>query len=162
MIKNIKIILFILFIMIISVILILFINNYTEEEKFTELSDTLTIPEVQKKADLIDNEDAIIATDDKTLNEQIKYISGPTGPRGDRGLIGPPGGECKCKMPLLKFIDEEGNILAKYPENNYPSLDEIIENELVELTIPVPSGNRGETGSQGVIGPGGFGYPSDL
>lgn len=162
MIKNIKIILFILFIMIISVILIIIINKYTEEEKFTELSDTLAIPEVQKKADLIYNEDAIIASDDKTLNEQIKYISGPAGPRGDRGPIGPQGGECKCKMPLLKFIDEEGNILAKYPENNYPSLDEIIENELVELTIPVPSGNRGETGSQGVIGPGGFGYPSDL
>ena len=148
--------------MIISVILIIIINKYTEEEKFTELSDTLAIPEVQKKADLIDNEDAIIASDDKTLNEQIKYISGPRGPRGDRGPIGPQGGECKCKMPLLKFIDQEGNILAKYPENNYPSLDEIIEDDLVELTIPVPSGNKGETGSQGVIGPSGFGYPNDL
>jgi|TARA_B110000114_G_C14989488_1_gene355957 hypothetical protein len=162
MIKNIKIILFILLIMIISVIFIIIINKYTEEEKFTELSDTLAIQEVQKKANLIDNEDAIIASDDKTLNEQIKYISGPTGPRGDRGPIGPQGGECKCKMPLLKFIDEEGNILAKYPENNYPSIDEIIEDDLVELTIPVPSGNKGETGSPGVIGPGGFGYPSDI
>ncbi|MDB4345303.1 hypothetical protein OAA32_00690, partial [bacterium] len=114
------------------------------------------------KAGLIDNEDAIIANDDKTLNEQIKCLSGPPGPRGDRGPIGPQGGECKCKMPLLKFIDEEGNILAKYPENNYPSPYEIIEDNLVELTIPVPSGNKGETGSQGVIGPGGFGYPSDL
>ena len=148
--------------MIISVILIIIINKYTEEEKFTELSDTLAIPEVQKKANLIDNEDVIIASGDKTLNEQIKYISGPTGPRGDRGQIGPPGGECKCKMPLLKFIDKEGNILAKYPENNYPSSDKILKDELVELTIPVPSGNKGETGSQGVIGPGGFGYPNDI
>ena len=148
--------------MIISVILIIIINNYTEEEKFTELPNTLAIPEAQQKVNLIDNEDAIIASDDKTLNEQIQYISGPPGPRGDRGPIGPQGGECKCKMPLLKFINENGNILAKYPENNYPSLDEIIEDDLVELTIPVPSGNRGETGSQGVIGPGGFGYPSDL
>lgn len=148
--------------MIISVILIIIINNYTEEEKFTELPNTLAIPEAQQKVNLIDNEDAIIASDDKTLNEQIQYISGPPGPRGDRGPTGPQGGECKCKMPLLKFIDENGNILAKYPENNYPSLDEIIEDDLVELTIPVPSGNKGETGNPGVIGPSGFGYPNDL
>lgn len=162
MIKNIKLILFILLIMIISVILIIIINKYTEEEKFTELSDILAIPEVQKKANLIDNGDAIIAYDDKTLNEQIKCISGPSGSSGDRGPRGPQGGECKCKMPLLKFIDDEGNKLAEYPENNYPSFHEITKDNLVELTITVPRGRTGEKGKPGVYWTGsGFSSPND-
>ena len=159
MIKNIKIILFILLIMIISVIFILIINNYTNEE-FTELSDTLDIPEAQQKTNLIDYGNVLITSDDKTLNKQVMCTPGPPGPPGDRGLKGENGKGCNCKMPLLKFVDDEGNILAQYPENNYPTSEKIIQDELVELVIPIPSGKKGDTGSQGVIGPGGFGYPN--
>lgn len=161
MIKNIKIILFILLIMIISVIFILIINNYKNEE-FKELSDTLDIPEAQQKTNLIDYGNVLITSDDKTINERIMCSPGPPGPPGDRGLPGENGIGCKCKMPLLKFIDDEGNILAQYPENNYPTSEKIIEDELVELVIPVPRGKTGDTGKQGSLGPSGFGYPNNI
>tara|TARA_B110000858_G_scaffold198357_1_gene264240 strand:- start:6654 stop:7151 length:498 start_codon:yes stop_codon:yes gene_type:complete len=161
-INNTKIIIFILLLMIISIIFILIINK-NEEEEFTEFVDTLSIPEAQKKADLIDDSDVLITSDDKTLNE--KYITGEKGvrgPEGPRGYPGKDGGECKCKLPLFKFIDNEtGDILAKHPENNYPTSQEISDNNLTEIIIPIPSGKKGETGQRGPIGPHGFGYLQD-
>jgi len=161
MITNIKIILFILLIMIISVIFILIINNYTTEE-FEELSDTLAIPEAQQKSGLIDSGNVLIQSDDKTLNESIMCTPGPPGPPGDKGPRGEDGSGCKCKMPLLKFIDDEDNILAQYPENNYPTPEKIVQDKLVELVIPVPRGRTGDTGRQGSLGPSGFGYPNNI
>ena len=163
--KKIKIILFILLIMIISVIFILIINKYTKD-KFTNLLDILEIPESQKKTNLINDTDALIITetDDKTLNQKKIYRTGPPGPPGPRGYKGIKGNDarqCKCKMPLLKFQDEKGNILGKYPENNYPTSEKIIEEELEELVITIPNGKKGETGRQGVMGPNGFGYPNE-
>lgn len=157
--KN-KIILFILLLMIVSVIFIIIINKYTTEE-FTGLSNAAGIPQLQQKLDLVDDTVIFVPSDDKKANTMIQGPIGAPGPQGDNGLPGKDGTNCKCKLPLFKFIDQQGNVLAQHPVNDYPSSQDIAENGLVEIIIPVPDGTKGETGSQGVIGPSGYAYAND-
>ena len=151
--NNSKIILVILSLIILSIIFILIINKNIDEEF---VSDSDILKPVQQKMG---------------LEISSEEHAGPMGPMGPMGLQGPPGqtglqgkqgypgrngSECKCKLPLFKFIDQGNNILAKHPITNYPTSQEIIDKNLIEITIIVPRGNDGAQGLQGPIGPSGF------
>ena len=53
----------------------------------------------------------------------------------------------------MKFIDKEsGEILGKFPEENYPSIEQQAKDGIQEIIIPIPRGKDGDKGDIGKTG----------
>lgn len=149
----------IILILLISIYLILnYIKHYQLKEPFT-IQKVRDISQAQNKMGIISSklgENTIPSPTiiRETVPGQTVYIEGPMGPMGQPAKDGKDGD----KLPLFKFISYKDDtkttfdILTTYPQDNYPSDEFILQNNLTELIIPVPRGKSGRDGIDGQPG----------
>jgi len=151
---NFKILMFLILMIFISLILIIILNNDNQEETFENLSTVKNEKQKNARKKLgIDssNDDTIIIKGEKG-DKGSDGIKGDDGNEGKRGITGKKG-ENASPLPPIKFIDKEtGEILGKFPDEGYPSIEEQAKKGIQEIIIHIPSGKKGDSGETGKTG----------
>jgi len=154
---NFKILIFLILMIFISLILIIILNNDNREETFENL--TTVKNENQKNAreklgiDNSNNNRLIIKGEKGDKGDKgSDGIKGDDGNEGKRGITGKKGNNAS-PLPPIKFIDKEtGEILGKFPDEGYPSIEEQAKKGIQEIIIHIPPGKKGDSGEKGKMG----------
>jgi hypothetical protein len=139
---NTKVILLISFI---AVLIIVFYRRVME--KFTNIED------IQLMDGGIQNKLGVVNNDNNIIIERVIETQGPAGTPGTPGAFGPPGSPgipgftsiCNCpKIPLLKFIKDNGEWIGGYPYNIESEYNkERKKEDAEEIIITLPQGPPG-------------------
>lgn len=152
---NLKIYAFLILLIFICLLLIFIINNENQTEEF---QDIISVKDennknARKKLDINSNEENINEGDKGDKGD--KGDTGAKGDKGDKGGQGKIGKKGKNALPIppIKFIDKESReILGKFPEENYPSIEQQAKDGIQEIIIPIPRGKDGDKGDIGKTG----------
>jgi hypothetical protein len=140
---NTKVILLISFI---AVLIIVF--NRHVMEKFTNVED------IQLMDGGIQNKLGVVNNDNNIIIERVIETQGPAGTPGTPGAFGPPGSPgipgftsiCNCpKIPLLKFVKDDGEWIGGYPYNNQDDYEKEkdLRGDGKQIIITLPQGQPG-------------------
>jgi len=141
----------------ISLIVYILINSYSKNEAFENLKKVKEKDNKKTRNKLGINDGIDIQKGEKGEKgdkgeKGEKGFEGPQGEKGERGYIGKKGKNA-TPLPPIKFVDKEsGEVLGKYPDEGYPSIEEQAKDGIQEVIIRIPRGIKGDTGETGKIG----------